>query len=52
MWVIAFFSILLVSILIYAWLVKKYSPRNESMDANEGSLEEKSGPHSFGQRKH
>ncbi len=52
MWVIAFFSILLVAILIYAWLVKKYTHRNGSMDANDPGHEEDTGTHSFNQRKH
>lgn len=46
MWVIAFFSVLLVAVIIYAALVKNKTRRDRFMDEGEALEDDESTPHS------
>jgi len=46
MWVIAFFSVLLVAVIIYAALVKNKTRRERFMDESERVKDDEAKPHS------
>ena len=46
MWVIAFFSVLLVAVIIYAALVKSKTRREKFMEEGEPSEDDEAKPHS------
>ena len=46
MWVIAFFSVLLVAVIIYAALVKNKTRRDRLLDESEAVEDDDTNPHS------